>query len=96
MPSKRILILVGLAWAFCALLLMGCASNGGGSASGAAARAPEGSKLWAQNCIRCHNSRSPTSYSETQWEVTMLHMRIRANLTAEEHKAILAFLKSTK
>jgi len=53
-----------------------------------------GAQLWAENCIRCHNVRSPSSYSDAEWEVAMHHMRIRANLTAEEHKRILEFLKS--
>ena len=53
-----------------------------------------GAQLWAQNCGHCHNIRSPNSYSDAQWEVAVLHMRVRANLTAEEHKQILAFLKS--
>ena len=53
-----------------------------------------GAMLWAQNCGHCHNIRSPDSYSDAQWDVAMLHMRVRANLTAEEHKKILAFLKS--
>jgi cytochrome c5 len=53
-----------------------------------------GAQLWAENCIRCHNIRSPSIYSDAEWEVAMHHMRIRANLTAEEHKKILEFLKS--
>ncbi len=53
-----------------------------------------GAQMWAQNCGHCHNIRTPTFYSDAQWEVVMLHMRVRANLTAEEHKQILAFLKS--
>lgn len=53
-----------------------------------------GPQLWAQNCGRCHNIRSPNSYSDAQWDVVLLHMRVRANLTAEEHKQILAFMKS--
>ena len=53
-----------------------------------------GAQLWAENCNRCHNVRSPQSYSGAQWEVAMLHMRVRANLTPEEHAKILAFLKS--
>ena len=53
-----------------------------------------GAEVWAQNCGHCHNIRSPDSYSDAQWEVVMLHMRVRANLTADEHKKILAFLKS--
>ena len=53
-----------------------------------------GAQLWAQNCGHCHNVRSPGSYSDVQWDVAMLHMRVRANLTAEEHRKILEFLKS--
>lgn len=61
--------------------------------AGAPAKAG-GAQLWASNCGHCHNIRTPTFYSDSQWEVVALHMRIRANLTAEEHQAILAFLKS--
>ena len=53
-----------------------------------------GSQLWSENCARCHNMRSPSNYSDAEWEVAMHHMRIRGRLTAEEHKAILEFLKS--
>ena len=53
-----------------------------------------GSQLWSENCARCHNMRSPSAYSDAEWSVVMHHMRVRAQLTAEEHKAILEFLKS--
>lgn len=53
-----------------------------------------GAVLWTQNCGHCHNIRSPDSYSAAQWDVAMLHMRVRATLTVEEQKKILAFLKS--
>lgn len=54
-----------------------------------------GPQLWAENCLRCHNSRAPTEYSDAQWDVVMHHMRVRANLTAEEHEKILTFLKAS-
>ena len=57
-------------------------------------RGKGGAELWAENCVRCHNIRSPSNYSPAQWEVVMMHMRVRANLTPEEHKKILEFLKS--
>src|SRR5215468_1062124 len=62
--------------------------------AGAPAQPPQagGAELWGRNCGHCHNIRSPSSYSDAQWEVVMLHMRVRANLTPEEHKKILAFL----
>ncbi len=53
-----------------------------------------GSQLWSENCARCHNMRSPSSYSDAEWDVVMHHMRVRAKLTPEEHKKILEFLKS--
>ena len=53
-----------------------------------------GAELWANNCRRCHNFRSPASYNDVQWDIVMMHMRVRANLTAEEHKTILEFLQA--
>lgn len=53
-----------------------------------------GARLWADNCIRCHNLRPPESLTDSQWEVVIHHMRVRANLTADEHRAILAFLQN--
>lgn len=53
-----------------------------------------GAKLWEQNCIRCHNVRTPSSFSDGQWKIVMHHMRVRAGLTAEEHESILRFLQS--
>jgi hypothetical protein len=81
----------------CAALtwLIGCATNkqSGEVAAGNTPLEKSGAELWADNCIRCHNIRSPSNYSPAQWEVVMMHMRVRANLTPEEHKKILAFLK---
>ena len=57
-------------------------------------RRTDGARTWAQNCMRCHNLRTPRARSHRQWEIIMHHMRVRANLTAEEHRLILAFLKS--
>lgn len=53
-----------------------------------------GAELWAQNCIRCHNLRVPDSYTAEQWGVIVHHMRVRASLTAREHRAILRFLQN--
>ena len=54
----------------------------------------KGAELWANNCRRCHNYRSPATLTDAQWDVAVLHMRVRANLTGEEHRSILAFLQS--
>ena len=55
---------------------------------------PSGEELWTINCQRCHNIRPPTMYSNAQWDVIVHHMRVRANITGEEQRAILEFLKS--
>ncbi len=52
-----------------------------------------GARLWADNCGACHNLRSPAGYSDAQWDVAVQHMRLRANLTAKDTKAIVEFLK---
>ncbi len=54
----------------------------------------DGARAWAQNCMRCHNVRDPQERSDRQWEIIVHHMRVRANLTADEHRLILEFLKA--
>jgi hypothetical protein len=53
-----------------------------------------GAMLWGENCGRCHNVRSPETLSDSQWEVAVMHMRTRANLSASEAEKIVEFLKS--
>ena len=55
-----------------------------------------GEELWTNNCMRCHNMRPPTMYSNAQWDVIVHHMRLRANITGQEQRAIVEFLKSAK
>lgn len=54
-----------------------------------------GVMLWQENCNRCHNYRPATQYSDTEWDVIMHHMRLRANLTATETRKIAEFMKSS-
>ena len=35
-------------------------------------------------------------YGDAQWDVIVHHMRIRANITGKEQRAIVEFLKSSK
>ena len=89
LPGAAIIIsCLALTW------LIGCATNKQAGEVTAGPTGKSGAELWAQNCVRCHNIRSPSSYSPAQWGVVMMHMRVRANLTPEEHKKILEFLKS--
>jgi hypothetical protein len=51
-------------------------------------------QIWAETCNRCHNTRSPDSYSGKEWAIVMTHMRVRGYLTGEDQRAILEFLQS--
>ena len=53
-------------------------------------------QLWSQRCSQCHYPRDAGTFSQDQWEIIMLHMRVRANLTAADHQAILEFLTPAK
>jgi hypothetical protein len=89
LPGAIIIIsCVAVSW------LIGCAGNkqSGGVAAGTTEKG--GAQLWAENCQRCHTMRSPSEYSGAKLEVVMQHMRVIANLTPEEHKQIVEFLKS--
>ena len=94
-PCGTVLTLCTLA------MLAGCAALGttpGAVAvpqdQAAMAGGKTGAELWAETCQRCHNFRSPGSLSDGEWEVALMHMRIRANLTGEEQSKILEFMKS--
>ena len=81
-----------------AVIVAGCSTPATRSAKNTAAPepkiAPSGAQLWSESCQHCHNFRSPGTYNDAQWEVIMLHMRVRANLTAVESQKVLEFLKS--
>jgi len=91
MKTIRLLSLLGLSITIIAVVV-GCATSPGPRTS--AATGPDGARLWAQNCIRCHNSRPPSEFSGAQWDVVMLHMRIRAGLAANDARAIHEFLQT--
>jgi cytochrome c5 len=106
MKVKNISLLAGsglLAVLAVSIALSGCASAGPKTTAPAenksgsspkVASSKGGAQLWSENCIRCHNIRSPNFYNDAQWDVAMMHMRVRANLTAEESRKILGFLKT--
>lgn len=59
-----------------------------------AIQAKSGAQLWGENCIRCHNSPTPTTFSDDQWDVAAEHMRQKAILTNVEITKIRDFLKT--
>lgn len=52
-----------------------------------------GAQLWAENCQRCHNTPSPSTFSPEQWETVGMHMQTRSLITEEEKTKIVNFLK---
>lgn len=51
-----------------------------------------GAQTWANNCDRCHEMRDPRDFRPDRWRVIVTHMRIRAGLTGQESRNVLAFL----
>ena len=72
------------------------ATESAGTASSDSYMGLTGEELWSNNCLRCHNIRPPTMYGNAQWDVIVHHMRLRANITGQEQRAIVEFLKSSK
>ena len=87
MKKKSIILLL---FALTAVLVL--ASNC--KSTSTLAEAKSGAQLWGENCIRCHNAPSPETFSDAEWDVAVMHMRVRANLTEFEAVAIADFLKT--
>ncbi len=54
-----------------------------------------GAQTWAATCARCHNMRDPKELRDDQWRAVVAHMRVRANLTGQEARDVLAFLQES-
>jgi hypothetical protein len=53
-------------------------------------RTPDGEEVYKTNCTCCHNT--PPSLTERQTRVVVSHMRVRANLTERDAKAVMHYL----
>ena len=89
----------------------GCGSSHSGQSAGASATGPaqqneplvafftapkqSGAALWAANCNRCHNAVGPSTFRPDEWDLVLNHMRLRANLTGQEVRAIAEYLKGS-
>jgi len=99
---SRVVVLVLLIWVSSGWNMFGgpkpdqTATQPGGGVTNDSYMGLSGEELWSNNCLRCHNIRPPTMYSDAQWDVIVHHMRLRANITGQEQRAIVAFLKSAK
>jgi len=49
-----------------------------------------GAKVFEQNCARCHNA--PEGFSSSVSGTVAMHMRVRANLSDADYKALRQFL----
>lgn len=58
-----------------------------------AAKKLSGAELYSMHCNRCHPERYPTERTAAQWKTILLHMRVRANLPAEQSRTILKYLQ---
>ena len=52
--------------------------------------APDGQRVFRQNCARCHDA--PQSFPPQITGTILRHMRVRASLSAEDEKALLQFM----
>ena len=52
-----------------------------------------GAELYSIHCARCHPERYPTERTAAQWKTILMHMRVRANLPAEQARTILKYLQ---
>jgi len=86
---KKIPIIISIVALVMAVQMMNSCSS-----PGQLAEAKSGAQLWGENCLRCHNAPSPETFSDIEWDVAVLHMRMRANLTEHESINIAEFLKS--
>jgi cytochrome c5 len=54
-----------------------------------------GASTWSNNCTRCHEMRSPTEFRDDIWKPIVTHMRVRAGLTGQQQRDVLAFLQAS-
>jgi cytochrome c5 len=54
-----------------------------------------GATSWSQNCNRCHEMRDPMEFRDDLWKPIVTHMRVRAGLTGQQQRDILAFLQAS-
>lgn len=80
---------------FMIITLIGCTILINGCKSTEKVTSKIGAQLWNENCLRCHNAPDPADYSDLQWEVVGVHMKLRSNsLSDEEVNKIVEFMKS--
>lgn len=54
----------------------------------------DGATVYADNCNRCHEYRSPTEFNGPQWSIITTHMRVVGGIPADESRAVFEYLKA--
>ncbi len=54
----------------------------------------DGAIVYANNCNRCHEYRSPTEFDGSQWSIITTHMRVIGGIPADQSRAVLEYLKA--
>lgn len=52
-----------------------------------------GASIYAANCNRCHPDRFPVERIRSHGNTILIHMRVRANLPAEQAKQVLQYME---
>jgi cytochrome c553 len=77
-----------IAFSICLTVITSCAVS-------EKVKSKTGTQLWGENCGRCHNAPGPGEFSASNWDIIGRHMRVRTNITAEEERKIIEYLKAT-
>ncbi len=83
------------AWVLSGGLLLAASSGTAAEPHDKAGDANRGAATWSQNCNRCHNMRSPTEFRDELWRAIVTHMRLRAGLTGQQQRDVLAFMQAS-
>jgi len=88
---KSLAVVVTLS--FCLALAAWANDKGDKKVPAGAAGRIDGEQVYKSNCTRCHNT--PPTLTERQTRVVVRHMRVRANLPADQADAALQYLSET-
>ena len=83
---KKIFVIISFTISVCAIIVTGCAPT-------KAISEKSGALLWGENCNRCHSAPSQDQYTKDQWTIIGAHMKLKAGITNDEEKKIVAFLR---
>jgi hypothetical protein len=84
---------VAVTLSFCLVLATWANDKGSKQGAASAARPIDGEQVYKSNCTRCHNT--PPTLTERQTRVVVRHMRVRANIPADQADAALQYLSET-